>query len=261
MMKWIFGLLVLVNVVFFALVQWGSGLTEDADNPPVQEALNADKIKLLPPEAISAPASAVAVAASEVAASAVPQAASQPVVVASVVAPVSVPAPVPVPPVVPAPAPPVKLNCMEWGEFSSADLPRVEAALAPLKLGARLKQHTVEHASAYWVYLPPLKNHAKAEQKTAQLKKMGVEDYFIVQESGHWQNAISLGVFRTEEAAKKHLAKLKELGVKTAKVGERASKLKYTALTLNRLENGLSSKIAALHKDFADTELKLVPCN
>jgi hypothetical protein len=251
MMKWIFALLVLVNVVFFAVMQWGGMLTEDASNPPVQAELNADKIKLLPLEAISAPASAVAVAASAVAASAVPQAASQPVASA----------PVSVPPVVSAPTPPVKLNCMEWGEFSSADLPRVEAALTSLKLGDRLKQHTVEHASAYWVYLPPLKTHAKAEQKTAQLKKMGVEDYFIVQESGHWLNAVSLGVFKTEEAAKKHLAKLKEQGVKNAKVGERASKLKYTALTLNRLENGLSSQIAALHKDFAETELKLVPCN
>jgi hypothetical protein len=251
MMKWIFGLLVLVNVVFFAVMQWGGMLTEDASNPPVQAELNADKIKLLPPEAISAPESAVAVAASAVAVSAVPQAASQPVVAA----------PVPVPSVVPAPAPTVKLSCMEWGEFSSADLKRVEAALVPLKLGDRVKQHVIEHTSAYWVYLAPLKNHSKAEQKTAQLKKMGVEDYFIVQESGHWQNAISLGVFRTEEAAKKHLAKLKEQGVKNAKVGERASKLKYTALTLSRLESGLSSQIATLHKEFAESELKLVPCN
>ncbi len=244
MLKWIFGLLVLVNVVFFAVMQWGGLLTEDASNPPVQAELNADKIKLLPPEVISAPVSAVAVAASAVA-----QPASQPVVA------------VPVPAVVSTPAPPVKLSCMEWGEFSSADLKRIEAALMPLKLGDRVKQHVVEHTSAYWVYIAPLKNHSKVEQKVAQLKKMGVDDYFVVQESGHWQNAISLGVFRTEDAAKKHLAKLKEQGVKNAKIGERASKLKYTAVTLSRLDNVQASQIEALHKDFAESELKQTPCN
>jgi hypothetical protein len=248
MLKWIFGLLVLVNVVFFAMMQWGGALTEDANNPSVQAELNADKIKLLPLEAISSPVSAVAIAAS-----AVPQAESQPVVATS--------APAIVPPVVPTPAPPVKLSCMEWGEFSAADLKRVEAALAPLKLGERLKPHVVEHTSAYWVYIAPLKNHAKVEQKVAQLKKMGVDDYFVVQESGHWQNAISLGVFRTEEAAKKQLAKLKELGVKNAKLGERASKLKYTALTLSRLDNVQATQIETLHKDFAESELKQAPCN
>ena len=246
MLKWIFGLLVLVNVVFFVVMQWGGALTEDANNPPVEAALNADKIKLLPFEAISAPVSAVVVAES-----AVTQAASQPIAVPSV----------PVAPVAPVPVPPAKLSCMEWGEFSAADLKRVEAALVPLKLGERLKSHVVEHASAYWVYIAPLKTHAKVEQKIAQLKKMGVDDYFVVQESGHWQNAISLGVFRTEEAAKKHLGKLKEQGVKNAKVGERASKLKYTALALSRLDNTQASQIEALHKDFAESELKQVSCN
>ncbi len=236
MMKWIFGLLVLVNVLFFAVMHWGGALTVDAGNPPVQAALNADKVKLAGVNAVSAPVSAVPVAASAI-----------PAIAASHVEA--------------APVPPVKLSCMEWGEFSGTDLLRVEKALAAIKLGDRLKSRVVEYTSGYWVYIAPMKSRAEVEQKIAQLKARGVGDYFVVQEAGAWQNAISLGVFKTEEAAKKYLVKLQAQGVRTASVGERASKLKFTVFALSHLENGLSSQVAALRRDFPDSELKLVPCN
>lgn len=237
-MKWIFGLLVLVNVAFFAAMHWGGALTVDANMPAVQAPLNAGKIKLLDPStsAASAPASAVAIAASAV------------VVVAS-------------PRVVATVAAPAKLSCMEWGEFSGADLLRAEKALAAMKLGDKLKQRAIEYTSGYWVYIAPMKTHAEVEQKILQLKGRGVADYFVIQEVGAWQNAISLGVFKTGEAAKKYLAKLQAQGVKTALIGERASKLKFTVFALHQLEDAASSQIAALHKDFPESEIKLVPCN
>lgn len=236
MMKWVFGLLVLVNILFFAVMHWGARLSVDANNPPVQGPLNADKIKLLSLSPVSAPASAVAVASSAVAVVSVPH-----VVVAAVA--------------------PVKLSCMEWGEFSGTDLLRAEKVLAAMKLGDRLKQRVIEYTSGYWVYLAPMKTRAEVEKKILQLKERGVVDYFVIQEAGPWQNAISLGVFKTEEAAKKYLAKLQEQGVKTASIGERATKLKFTVFALSHLESALSTQVAMLRKDFPDSELKLVPCN
>lgn len=240
MMKWILALLVLVNVIFFAVMHWGGALTVDTNNPPVQATLNADKVKLLDMSATATAASAPA--------SSVP--ASTP---AAVIAPSSQNV---------ATSPPSgKLSCMEWGEFSGADLLRAEKALAPMQLGSGLKQRMVEYANGYWVYIAPMKTHAQVEQKIAQLKERGVADYFVIQEAGPWQYAISLGVFKTEEAAKKFLGKLKAQGVKTATLGERASKLKYTVFLLNHLDGAVSSQVAALHKDFPESELKLIPCN
>ena len=249
MRKWIFGLLVLVNVIFFAVMHWGGALTADANNPPMQAALNADKIKLAEMSAASAPASA-------------PVAASAPASAVAVTAPPAVAAVARPPVVVTTPPPPsFKLSCMEWGEFSGADLLRAEKALTPIKLGNRLKQRTIEYPNGYWVYIAPLKNHLQVEQRIAQLKARGIADYFIIQEAGPWQNAISLGVFKTEEAAKKYLDKLHGQGVKSATLGERASKLKYTVLIMDHLEAAVSSQIATLHKDFPESELKLVSCN
>lgn len=242
MMKWIFGLLLLVNVSFFAVMRWGGELTVDANNPPVQAALNADKMRLLPLS--ESPASAVAAA--------VPVAVSAVVAASQVVATSHVAAAV---------VPRVKLSCMEWGEFSGSDLQRVEKALGTLKLGVRLKQRLVEYGSGYWVYIPPVKTHTQVEKKIAQLKAYGVVDYFVIQEAGQWQNAISLGVFKIEEAAKKFLAKLQEQGVKSAAVGERATKLRFTVFVLHDLDSALSSRIAALRQDFPESDLKLVACN
>lgn len=284
MRKWIFGLLLLGNVVFFALMQWGSALTVDADNPPTQGALNADKIKIVNMSAFLASTSVLPVASAVVAASApvaVPKAESAVAVVAKT------PPPAPLMPKVEASAPaatkatppppvaakvipaapviakaevPAKLLCMEWGEFSGTDLSRADIALATMKLGDRLKSRTVEYTSGYWVYIAPMKTHEQIKQKAALLKKLAIEDYFVVQETGPWKNAISLGVFKSAEAAKKYLLKLHKRGLTSAKMGARAVKLKFTVFVLNRLDSAASSQLAVLHKDFPDSEIRQIPC-
>ncbi len=242
MTKWVVGLLLLANILFFAVMRWGAALTVDADVPMVQAEISPDKLRLLS-EAV--PVSTVAVAATD----ARPQAAS------------AVAASAPALILDPLLAAKGRKQCMEWGEFSGSGLTQVQTALAALKLGDRETQRSVEHASGFWVYIPPLKNHAEVQRKIAQLKALGVNDHFVVQEEGPWLNAISLGVFRTEEAAQKFLAGLRAKGVRTAKVGERKSKLKFTVFVLKDMDAAMADKIRALQKDFSDSELKIADCN
>lgn len=244
-MRWFVVLLVLANVLFFALMQWGGRLGGEDRNVQPLAALNPEKIRLIGAPAVSAaPVASVAVA-SVVPPPAPPVAA--PVVIASA------PSPVPVARV-------AENSCMEWGEFSGSDLSRAEKALAQLKLGDKLAQRTVEYAHGYWVYIPPLKKHANRVKKIQQLKELGVEDYFVVQESGQWLNAISLGVFKTEEAAKNYQAELNKKGIKPTRVGERAIKLKFTVFVLKHVDAAGATQLAAWQKDYAGSELKTVAC-
>lgn len=158
-------------------------------------------------------------------------------------------------------APPSSSACMEWGEFSGNDLARVTTVLAAMKLGNQLTQHRVEHDNGYWVYMPPQPNHAGAEEKVSELKALGVKDYFIVQEPGKWQNAISLGVFKTREAAQNHLDELHKQGVRTAVVGERQAKLMFTVFMFRNPDGALMAKIVALQKGFPGSELKATACH
>lgn len=250
-MRKLFWILLLGNVLLFAAMQRGWIVWGDRE-PQAQPALNSDMIRLLGP--VQNPPAGVLPAA------------AHPVAPAS--APVAV---VPAPPTRPTAsgrqipsgqpaASTTALGCMEWGDFSGPDLARVAAALSDLQLGDRLSQRQVERDIGYWVYIPPLKNKAAAKRKVAELKALGVGEYFIVQTAGHWHNAISLGVFKTQDAAQNFLDYLRTKGVHTAKVGERASKFKATVFKLDRMDAVAVAKLAAMQKDFAGSELKKVPC-
>ncbi len=251
MTKWIVGLLLLANLALFSWMRWGSALTVDGGDA-AQAALNADKIKLLALQpasaAVSAPASAVpglSLTLSPLPVSA-PAAASAPAAVSHVEAASHVQA--------------VAANCAEWGEFSGEDLANAQQALAGLKLGDKLSQRSVAQHHAFWVYIPPIKKRAEVARKIAQLKERKVKDYFVVQEKGKWHNAISLGVFKTQEAAQKYLASLRAKDVRSAKVGERASTLKFTVFVMAGLDAAASDKLKSLQKNFPDSQLKFSAC-
>lgn len=231
-MKALVWILLLVNVLFFAAMQWGRLLIADEQAVQAQPPLHEEKIGLL-----GAPQGKPAAAL-----------------------PASAPAAAPAPASAPVEAPKPLASCMEWGEFSGADLARATSALAAMQLGGKLSQRDVEYAIGYWVYIPPQKDKAAVNRKIAQLKARGVEEYFVVSEAP-WINAISLGVFRTREAAQHFLDELQRTkGVRSAQIGERASKLKATIFVLNGLDAATATKLAEIHKDFAGSELKDIAC-
>lgn len=75
--------------------------------------------------------------------------------------------------------------------------------------------------SSYWVNIPPQGGKAGAERRAAELKQLGLDDFFIVQDVGDNRYAISLGLFRAEGLAERQLETLQKRGVKGAKVTAR----------------------------------------
>ena len=250
-MRKLFWILLLGNLAVFAVMQWG-WMVWGEQEPQAQPALHGEMIRLLdalqssPAKVLPAPVhAATPVSAPE-------QVAAPPVPSSRLHLSMSISAQ--------SEGSYNKLACLEWGDFSGPDLTRAAAALSGMQLGDKLSQRQVERDIGYWVYIPPLKNRAAVNRKVGELKALGVTEYFIVQSAGRWRNAISLGVFKTREAAQNFLNLLRTKGVHTAKVGERASKLKATIFRLNRIDAAAEVKLTALQKDFAGSELKNVPC-
>lgn len=295
-MRALFWVLLLGNVILFAVVQRG-GLGWGEQAYQVQPALQEDKIRLLdaPSTAQGAPQNAIqniSQYAPQYAPQSAPQSAPQNApnkalpVADTTVALANTPAKAAVSAAIPAPAaktvPPVKtasptkpipavktaptdvkqntVSCLEWGDFSGADLKRATEMLSVMQLGAKLSQRQVEYSKGYWVYIPSLKNKAAANRKIFKLKAQGVKEYFIVQDKGALRYSISLGVFKTPEAAQNYLNELRAKGVRSAQIGERATKLKTTMFTLDGVDAATEAKLAAARKDFAGSELKNVPC-
>jgi hypothetical protein len=161
---------------------------------------------------------------------------------------------------VPVPAKPEPRLCLEWGEFSGSELLRAKKVLSEFKLGEKLSQKEVEYETSYWVYMPPLKNRQAVIRKVREIKKLGITEYFAVNAPDKWANAISLGVFKTREAAENHLKHLRTKGIRTAIVGDRGIKLSATWFLLNGVDQEVKARLEARQKDFPTSELLNASC-
>jgi hypothetical protein len=149
--------------------------------------------------------------------------------------------------------------CVEWGPFTDAERTRALADLEPLALGKLLTQRRVESATAFWVYVPPLSSKAAAETRAAVLRASGIKDLFVV-DSGPQRFAISLGVFRTEEAADAYLAELVAKGVNTARAGPRQQSIVTTLLVIRDPRDPVMSRLRELAPSYPGVEAKVGSC-
>jgi len=150
--------------------------------------------------------------------------------------------------------------CLEWGLFAGPDVARAAAAIARLELPQTLVQRVVADVGGYWVYIPPLRSKAEVDKKIGELKALGVTDFFAVQDQTPWRNAISLGIFKSEEAAKSFLAGLREKGVRSAILERRENFLKQMAYFVREPGEAMVARLAELQREFPGSEIKAVAC-
>jgi len=153
-------------------------------------------------------------------------------------------------------APPV---CYEWGSFAAPDATRAKEALDRLAIAVTVQKHTPQEAIRYWVYIPPLKTPEAAQAKAVEVRQLGVEEIFIIQEP-KWRNAISLGVFRDEGLANKYLEELRNRGVKSAVKGQRNHDGEQTGYLISNMTPAQLEEINRLKTEFFGSDLKQVEC-
>lgn len=163
-------------------------------------------------------------------------------------------------PVEAAPSPVnVAKTCMEWGVFSDTNLAAAQSELSQLSLQSTVKSETSQDAKRFWIYKPPLKSAQEALAKAAELKALGIEDIFVVQEP-KWKNAISFGVFEDEQLATKLLNELKAKGVKDAVKALRNQGKVHSSLLLTGLTETEIATLRRLKPEFPAANLKEVRC-
>ena len=216
-MRTFFLLLVLGNIAFFAWSRYIAPADASADPLPLERQIEPDKLKVIAPSELP-PVSAR-----------------------------------------PASAPgtaPLALKCLEWGSFTLADAPQAEKALEPLALGARLAQRRTEEAAGWWVFIAPQGSRPGALKKAGELKALAVDDYFIVQDEGPYRWALSLGVFRSEEAAQARLAALRGLGVRSAQIGARETTVPKVWLQVKGVDGALHARLKDAARAIEGSELR-----
>lgn len=187
-------LLILANLLFLAWTQGYLGSSSDPDALRVQQQLLADRMKVVARDEFPA----------------------EPVKAENAVKPEEKR---------------VTEICLSMNELPPAEALRVEGLLADKWAAFKAARTVVEASSSYWVFIPPAESKADVDKKVAELKKLNVPEFFVIQESGPNNRAISLGLFSSKDAANARLDVLRAKGVKTAKVLERNGK--PTAVSLD----------------------------
>ena len=150
--------------------------------------------------------------------------------------------------------------CLEWGIFAGPGVAKAEAALAQLELPAAQIERAVTDASGYWVHMPPQKTRAEADRKAKELRTLGVTEFVVLTDPGEWRYAISLGIFRTDEAAQGFLAELRKQGVRSAVVARRENFLKQVVFYVREPSPATAARLTLTQAEFPGSELKAGPC-
>jgi hypothetical protein len=145
--------------------------------------------------------------------------------------------------------------CVEFSGIPAADAFRAREAFAAHQLGTRLTERRVEEITRYWVYIPAVRDRRAAETRMAEIRRQGVAVLSIRPD-----NAISLGVFSTEEAARRFLSSLEGKGIRGAEQGPFAKDLREVVMLVREPDSELLARLTLLQRDFAASQLRAVPC-
>lgn len=145
--------------------------------------------------------------------------------------------------------------CVEISGITAADAPRAQAAFTALALGPRLVERRVEEITRHWVYVPAARDRRTAEATMTQLRRQGVSDISVRPD-----NAISLGIFSTEDAARRFLVSLQAKGVTGAEEGPLVKELRELVMLVRDPDTELVSRLTLLQRDFAGSQLRAVAC-
>ncbi len=101
--------------------------------------------------------------------------------------------------------------CVHIGPFATpTEYDALRRWLVPRTTTLALESSTTAKRQLFWVYLEP-KNATEAQANIADLKRQGVRDYLLINRSD-LTNAISLGVFSSQDAVNRRLAEMTKKG-------------------------------------------------
>jgi hypothetical protein len=123
-----------------------------------------------------------------------------------------------------------------------------------------VKEQTSLEAKRFWIYKKPLKSVEAAQAKALELKALGIQDLYIVQDV-RWKNAISFGVFEDEQLATNLLNELKAKGVKEVMKALRNQGKGHASLQFNKLTDTEIIELKKLKPAFPEANLKKVDCS
>lgn len=151
------------------------------------------------------------------------------------------------------------MNCYKWGRFTSNNLAAAQEVIQRLGLEAELIEETPKQDRRFWIYYPPLPTPERAKEKAEEIKRLGVDELYIVQDA-QWRNAISFGLFNEEQLADSLLKNLKAKGVRYAVKSVRNQGSATSSLLAKSVTAELAVELYNIRPEFIGTDVTSVAC-
>lgn len=150
--------------------------------------------------------------------------------------------------------------CLTWGSFAQGELDAPRDELAQTLAPGRWSEARVQVVAGWWVFIPGTRDDRELARRVRELRDAGIEDYYVIPVGGELRNTISLGIFKSEEAALAFLSGLRTRGIGSARVGARDHRITQTVFVVRDPDVGVSSRLAELALRYPGTELKSGGC-
>jgi hypothetical protein len=148
--------------------------------------------------------------------------------------------------------------CLTWGPLAAAELPRAREELEQLGI-ADPRVRAAPDTLVWWVHLPPARSRDEAERRVRELEQLGVRDARVVTEDG-WRNAVSLGIFRSQDAANAHQARMREIKVRNTAIVSRSDLVRFSTIEIAEPAPELAARMVEMAAGFAGSEVKAAAC-
>ena len=147
--------------------------------------------------------------------------------------------------------------CVELS-VKPADGARAQSAFAALPLGDRLSSRNVEEFTRFAIATPVQRDRKTADALLASFKRANVKDVSIMAD-----NTISLGVFSSDEAARRTLSELENKVatlMKGASITPKNAQAKEIIFTIREADAMMLARLALLQGEYAGSSLRGASC-
>jgi hypothetical protein len=149
-----------------------------------------------------------------------------------------------------------KPTCVEVGDFTTQSAANFESRLARLPLPDLPQKRTVAEQGTHMVFVQPQNGQAGANRRLAQLRRLGFNDIYVLQDQTPRRWGISLGVFKSEESARAQLELVMQAGVTDARVEAYAFNVTRAAYRLYGLDAKTRMALDVIKSEFRGVETR-----
>lgn len=141
-------------------------------------------------------------------------------------------------------------ECVQWGPLDDAQAAHVRTSLEASALPPDVWQlNTVVVPERWVVYIGKFPNPQALEKKRAELSAMNIKSDSV--NATHLAPGLSLGRFDSEAHAAEDLARLRKLGVRTARVMQERAASQTTVLKLPAATAAMKAQVSSLDEALA----------